>query len=99
MCVCVCVCVCVICVCQAHVEELPAKKAAMEDLNSRHKQITLPADRQKDIRIINGRWAQVSGPATASDAANSTPALCKQSFIFTRQNKAVSGYKLAQCIS
>ncbi|XP_051284309.1 dystrophin isoform X4 [Dicentrarchus labrax] len=45
---------------QAHVEELPAKKAAMEDLNSRHKQITLPADRQKDIRIINTRWAQVS---------------------------------------
>nr|XP_046237962.1 dystrophin isoform X12 [Scatophagus argus] len=45
---------------QAHVEELPAKKAAMEDLNSRQKQITLPADRQKDIRIINTRWAQVS---------------------------------------
>ncbi|XP_049425588.1 dystrophin isoform X1 [Epinephelus fuscoguttatus] len=45
---------------QARVEELPAKKAAMEDLNSRHKQITLPADRQKDIRIINARWAQVS---------------------------------------
>ncbi|XP_049919112.1 dystrophin isoform X5 [Epinephelus moara] len=45
---------------QARVEELPAKKAVMEDLNSRHKQITLPADRQKDIRIINARWAQVS---------------------------------------
>ncbi|XP_054864358.1 dystrophin isoform X3 [Amphiprion ocellaris] len=45
---------------QAHVEELPAKKAAVEDLNSRHKQITLPADRQKDIRIINTRWSQVS---------------------------------------
>ncbi|XP_044044306.1 dystrophin isoform X17 [Siniperca chuatsi] len=45
---------------QASVEELPAKKAAVEDLNSRHKQITLPADRQKDIRIINTRWAQVS---------------------------------------
>ncbi|XP_038572139.1 dystrophin isoform X4 [Micropterus salmoides] len=45
---------------QAHVAELPAKKAAVEDLNSRHKQITLPADRQKDIRILNTRWAQVS---------------------------------------
>ncbi|XP_041822403.1 dystrophin isoform X10 [Chelmon rostratus] len=45
---------------QARVEELPAKEAAMEDLNSRQKQITLPADRQKDIRIINARWAQVS---------------------------------------
>ncbi|XP_039649481.1 dystrophin isoform X9 [Perca fluviatilis] len=45
---------------QACVEELPAKKMAMEDLNSRHKQITLPADRQKDIRVINTRWAQVS---------------------------------------
>ncbi|XP_030010403.1 dystrophin isoform X7 [Sphaeramia orbicularis] len=45
---------------QARVEELPAKKAAMEDLNLRHRQITLPADKQKDIRIINSRWAQVS---------------------------------------
>lgn len=45
---------------QAHVEELPAKGAAMEDLNSRLKQTTLPAERHKDIRIINGRWAQVS---------------------------------------
>ncbi|KAM3585392.1 uncharacterized protein V6R79_016686 [Siganus canaliculatus] len=45
---------------QAHVEELPAKKTAMEDLNSRNKQITLPADRQKDIKIISTRWAQVS---------------------------------------
>lgn len=45
---------------QAHVEELPAKKGAVEDLNSRHKQITLPADKQDDIRIINTRWAQVS---------------------------------------
>lgn len=55
-----CLRMCVCGVCQAHVEELPAKKAAMEDLNCRHKQITLPADRQKDIRIINTRWAQVS---------------------------------------
>ncbi|XP_047195116.1 dystrophin isoform X6 [Hippoglossus stenolepis] len=45
---------------QARVEELPAKKAAVDDLNSRNKQITLPADKQKDIRIINSRWAQVS---------------------------------------
>ncbi|XP_047432918.1 dystrophin isoform X3 [Mugil cephalus] len=44
---------------QAHVEELPGKKAAVEDLNSRHKQIT-PGDKQKDIRIINARWSQVS---------------------------------------
>ncbi|XP_068612640.1 dystrophin isoform X1 [Brachionichthys hirsutus] len=45
---------------QARVEELPAKKAAMDDLNSRQKQIALPADRHKDVRIINARWAQVS---------------------------------------
>ncbi|TNN46375.1 Dystrophin [Liparis tanakae] len=45
---------------QAHVEELPAKRAAMEDLNFRYQQITLPAERQKDMRIINTRWAQVS---------------------------------------
>lgn len=48
-----------VCVCQAHVEELPAKEEAMKDLNARHKQIVLPAERQKDIRIINTRWAQV----------------------------------------
>ncbi|XP_070711943.1 dystrophin [Pempheris klunzingeri] len=45
---------------QARTEELPAKKEAIDDLNSRHKQITLPADRQKDIKIINARWAQVA---------------------------------------
>ncbi|XP_069376703.1 dystrophin isoform X15 [Paralichthys olivaceus] len=45
---------------QARVEELPAKKAAVEDLNSRNKLKTLPADKHKDIRIINNRWAQVS---------------------------------------
>ncbi|XP_068575388.1 dystrophin isoform X3 [Cebidichthys violaceus] len=45
---------------QPHVEELPAKRAAMEDLNSRHQLITLPAERQKDIKIINARWAQAS---------------------------------------
>ncbi|XP_055363081.1 dystrophin isoform X4 [Betta splendens] len=44
---------------QHHVEELPAKKAAVEDLNSRYKKIT-PADKQKDMRIINTRWPQVS---------------------------------------
>ncbi|XP_040028637.2 dystrophin isoform X7 [Gasterosteus aculeatus] len=45
---------------QAHVDELPAKRAAMEVLNYRHKQISLPAERQRDIRIIGTRWAQVS---------------------------------------
>ncbi|KAM9836007.1 dystrophin-like [Aulostomus maculatus] len=45
---------------QACVEELPAKKVAVEDLNSRHKQMRLPADKQKDIRVINNRWEQVS---------------------------------------
>ncbi|XP_028281420.1 dystrophin isoform X2 [Parambassis ranga] len=45
---------------QARVAELPAKKAAVEDLNLRHKQTALPADKQKDIRIINTRWSQVS---------------------------------------
>ncbi|XP_030603146.1 dystrophin isoform X3 [Archocentrus centrarchus] len=45
---------------QICVEELPAKNAAVEDLNSRHKQLTLPAEKQKDIRIINTRWSQVS---------------------------------------
>lgn len=41
-------------------DELPAKRAAMEVLNYRHKQISLPAERQRDIRIIGTRWAQVS---------------------------------------
>ncbi|XP_069568938.1 dystrophin isoform X2 [Brachyistius frenatus] len=45
---------------QAHVEQLPAKKAAVEDLNWRHKQTPLPADKQRDVRIINSRWPQVS---------------------------------------
>ncbi|XP_053728438.1 dystrophin isoform X6 [Synchiropus splendidus] len=45
---------------QGCVEQLPAKKAAVEDLNLRLRQITLPADKHKDLRIINGRWAQVS---------------------------------------
>ncbi|XP_067349213.1 dystrophin isoform X7 [Channa argus] len=45
---------------QIHMKELPAKKAAVEDLNLRHKKITLPADKQRDIRVINSRWAQVS---------------------------------------
>ncbi|KAM3857230.1 dystrophin [Diretmus argenteus] len=45
---------------QARVEELPGKKKAVDDLNWRFKQIALPADKQKDIRIINNRWAQVS---------------------------------------
>ncbi|KAK5847635.1 hypothetical protein PBY51_016746 [Eleginops maclovinus] len=45
---------------QARVEELPAKSALMEDLNTKQRQITLPADRQNDVRVINSRWAQVS---------------------------------------
>nr|XP_057908480.1 dystrophin isoform X8 [Doryrhamphus excisus] len=43
---------------QVCVEELPGKKAAVEDLNMRHRQV--PADKQKDIRIINTRWEKVS---------------------------------------
>ncbi|KAM9766235.1 dystrophin-like isoform 2-T2 [Menidia menidia] len=42
------------------VEELPAKSVAMEDLNLKHKQITLPADRQKDVRMVNTRWTKVA---------------------------------------
>ncbi|KAM6893658.1 dystrophin [Xenentodon cancila] len=45
---------------QGFVEDIPAKKAAVEDLNSKQRQITLPTDKQKDIRIINTLWAQVS---------------------------------------
>uniref|UniRef100_A0AAV2LGC3 Dystrophin n=1 Tax=Knipowitschia caucasica TaxID=637954 RepID=A0AAV2LGC3_KNICA len=45
---------------QARVEELPAKRATMEDINARNKQLALPADKQKDVRLINNRWAQVS---------------------------------------
>ncbi|KAI9525953.1 hypothetical protein NQZ68_002501 [Dissostichus eleginoides] len=45
---------------QARVEELPARSALMEDLNMKQRQITLPADRQNDVRVINSRWAQVS---------------------------------------
>ncbi|XP_078147159.1 dystrophin isoform X1 [Centroberyx gerrardi] len=45
---------------QARVVELPGKKRAVDDLNLRQKQILLPADKQKDFRIINTRWAQVS---------------------------------------
>ncbi|XP_034072729.1 dystrophin isoform X5 [Gymnodraco acuticeps] len=45
---------------QARVEELPARSALMGDLNMKQRQITLPADRQNDVRVINSRWAQVS---------------------------------------
>ncbi|XP_041834285.1 dystrophin isoform X2 [Melanotaenia boesemani] len=45
---------------QSRVEEIPAKKAAMEDLNLKHKQMTRLADKEKDVRIINTRWSQVS---------------------------------------
>ncbi|XP_061910041.1 dystrophin isoform X1 [Entelurus aequoreus] len=43
---------------QACMEELPGKKAVVEDLNMRHRQI--PADKQKDIKIINSRFEKVS---------------------------------------
>ncbi|XP_037552527.1 dystrophin isoform X1 [Nematolebias whitei] len=43
---------------QVRVEELPAKKAVVEDLNSKQKLI--PADKQRDVRRINTRWSQVS---------------------------------------
>lgn len=49
-----------LCMCQARVDELPAKQAAVDSLNSRQKQFALPADKQKDIRNINARWAEVS---------------------------------------
>ncbi|XP_035768824.1 dystrophin-like [Neolamprologus brichardi] len=42
---------------QVCVEELPAQNAVMESLNSRLK---IPADKHKDVRIINTRWSQVS---------------------------------------
>ncbi|XP_058478668.1 dystrophin isoform X3 [Solea solea] len=45
---------------QARVDELPSKQVAVDNLNSRLRQIQLPADKQKDIRIVNNRWAQVS---------------------------------------
>ncbi|XP_054915286.1 dystrophin isoform X6 [Poeciliopsis prolifica] len=46
---------------QTRVEELPAKKSAVENLNAKQKMLTLlPADKHKDIRGINTRWAQVS---------------------------------------
>ncbi|XP_037130222.1 dystrophin isoform X11 [Syngnathus acus] len=41
---------------QMCVEELPSKKAAVVDLNMRQ----IPSDKQKDVRIINTRWEQVS---------------------------------------
>ncbi|XP_038138063.1 dystrophin isoform X4 [Cyprinodon tularosa] len=45
---------------QTRVEELPGKKVTMDYLNAKHKMLTLPAERHKDIRGINTRWAQVS---------------------------------------
>ncbi|MEQ2188262.1 hypothetical protein GOODEAATRI_013214, partial [Goodea atripinnis] len=45
---------------QTRVEELPGKKLAVENLNARQNMLTLPADKHKDIRGINTRWAQVS---------------------------------------
>lgn len=46
---------------KTRVEELPAKKSAVENLNAKQKMLTLlPADKHKDIKGINIRWAQVS---------------------------------------
>ncbi|XP_035983748.1 dystrophin isoform X11 [Fundulus heteroclitus] len=45
---------------QTRVEQLPAKKLAVENLNAKQKMLTLPADKHKDIRGINTRWSQVS---------------------------------------
>ncbi|KAM6945421.1 LOW QUALITY PROTEIN: dystrophin-like [Aplochiton taeniatus] len=45
---------------QAYVEELPRKKNTVDDLHARQSSVSLPADKQKDIKIISTRWAQVS---------------------------------------
>ncbi|XP_076017960.1 dystrophin isoform X2 [Genypterus blacodes] len=45
---------------QVCVDELPGKKATLEDVHARLKHTALPADRQKDVRLITSRWAQVS---------------------------------------
>lgn len=76
-------------------EELPAKKAAVEDLNSRHKKITLPADKQKDIRIINARWAQVS--SYVKTTANSMSTLCKQTHLYYLLYILMTGVKSVYC--
>ncbi|XP_037829862.1 dystrophin isoform X1 [Kryptolebias marmoratus] len=47
-----------LCKVQARVEDLPAKTAVVEDLNSKQRHI--PVDKQKEIRRINTRWSQVS---------------------------------------
>ncbi|XP_004086056.1 dystrophin isoform X2 [Oryzias latipes] len=43
---------------QFHVEQLPEKEAAVKDLNSR--QTSVPAEKLRDIKMINTRWSQVS---------------------------------------
>ncbi|XP_028324112.1 dystrophin isoform X3 [Gouania willdenowi] len=45
---------------QSCVEELPAKQTVLEGLNFRVKQTSAPADKHKDVKIVNARWAQVS---------------------------------------
>ncbi|KAJ8003692.1 hypothetical protein DPEC_G00150960 [Dallia pectoralis] len=44
----------------ARVLVLPARKKNVDDINMRTKTTPLPADKHKDIKIINTRWAQVS---------------------------------------
>uniref|UniRef100_A0A6Q2ZQT8 Dystrophin n=1 Tax=Esox lucius TaxID=8010 RepID=A0A6Q2ZQT8_ESOLU len=44
----------------ARVLELPARQSNVDDINMRTKTILLPADKHKDIKIINTRWTQVS---------------------------------------
>lgn len=51
------VCVCVF---QTHVEQLPEKEATMNDLNSRQMLVSVPAEKLRDIKMINTRWSQVS---------------------------------------
>lgn len=43
-------------------EDIPAKQAVVEDLNSKQKQMGLLPDKQKDLRTINTRWPQVGFP-------------------------------------
>ncbi|KAF6730406.1 Dystrophin [Oryzias melastigma] len=45
---------------QTHVEQLPEKEATMNDLNSRQMLVSVPAEKLRDIKMINTRWSQVS---------------------------------------
>ncbi|KAL1021783.1 hypothetical protein UPYG_G00017880 [Umbra pygmaea] len=44
----------------ARVLELPARQNNVDDILMRTKSVPLPADRHRDIKIINTRWTQVS---------------------------------------